>query len=210
MRILKSAFFQILVAAVFLYGLAAGLIIWRFGVSQEAGWLGDMFGGINGFFAAVGAAAALYALRLQHREMDSRTATLQQGQKELAQQTELLSQRLTEQLRPSHISEDAELRLAVAQRILQALEDGLASDLLCIEDSEARERSAKALERERRAWEKHLQTALDLRQALHPNPGSTNYTWMPHFVEAALSEQRAQTMKELREWIQTTHKTRKA
>jgi hypothetical protein len=206
MRILKSAFFQILIVAVILYGVAASIIVWRFGITQEAGWLGDMFGGINGFFAAVGAAAALYALHLQHREMDSRTSTLQQGQKELSLQTELLSQRLTDQLRPSHISEDAELRLAIAQRLLQALEEGLSSDLLYIEDSEARERSTKALEREQRAWKKHLQASLDLREALHPTPGSTNYTWMPYFVEAALSEQRVQTLKELREWIQTTHR----
>jgi hypothetical protein len=205
MRFLKSPFLWIVFIVVLFYGITAAYVIHKFGITQEASWFGELFGGINGVFTAIGAGAAIYALRMQQREIEARTDSLQRGQQELQQQTRLLSQQITDRLGPSSVYVRAEMQKDIASTLLGGMEHGVVCDLGHISDPVKFKAAHLAFEQDCAAWEAHLAAWIAFRDVLFPVTGTRSHVCMPKFEEARLREQRAIQLEELRTWIRDTY-----
>lgn len=67
-RFFKSPLLRIGVGAVIIYSALATIVICQFGVTQEAGWFGDLFGSISSLLTALNLGFLIFAIVLQTRE----------------------------------------------------------------------------------------------------------------------------------------------
>ena len=206
MRFLKSPFLWIPVVVVVLYAAAAASILCRFGVSQEAGWFGDLFGGINGFFTALAAGAAIYALRMQQKEIEARTESLQQGQQELQQQTRLLADQLTELTGPTHPMVDALASDEITQKLFDHAQEALLNEIRAeYADPKRQARLQEAFAAFIPVAKGYIEAHSNMFHSLYHNPNATHATAGTIKSTARRTEEIA---REMGEWVKNIRENR--
>lgn len=90
----KKAIVILIVVCIFLWVLSAYALITYFGIPDNAGAFGDMFGAVNALFSGLALAFVIYAVFLQLEELEVQREELKNSRKELATQNEIIAAQL--------------------------------------------------------------------------------------------------------------------
>lgn len=155
-----------------------------FPAMQDRGLYGDQFGALNTLFSGLafgGVILTLYLtyhqVRLQHRELESRTDILQRGQQELAQQTRSLADQLTEITGRVHPMVDALAFDGIAQKVFEHAREALQNEIQreC-DDPKRQERLQVAFDAFVPEAERYIEVYLNMFNSLYHNPDATHAT----------------------------------
>jgi hypothetical protein len=176
---------------VFCLGVPVGACLWFNGAIrvwfpglQDRALYGEQFGALSTLFSGLACGGVVFTLyltyqqlRLQHRELDARTNTLQQGQQQLAEQTRLLADQFSEIAGFVHPMVDAEVADEIAKRLFDHTREALENEI------RGEHANPKRQQRLREALGKFLPAATDYIEAhsnmvysLYHNPAATHAT----------------------------------
>ena len=151
---------------------------------QDRGLYGDQFGALNTLFSGLACGGIVFTLyltyqqlRLQHREFEARTDSLQEGQQQLAQQTRLLADQLTEMTGPIHPMVDALASDEITQKLFDHAREALESEIEReYDNSKRQERLRKAFDAFVPAAQSYIEAHSNMFHSLYHNPGATHAT----------------------------------
>lgn len=169
---------------------------------QDRGLYGDQFGALNTLFSGLafgGVILTLYLtyhqVRLQHREIESRTDTLQRGQQELAQQTRFIADQLTEMTGRIHPMFDALASDDIARKIFEHAREALQNEIQSeYRDPKRQERLQVAFDAFLPEAEHYIEAYSNMFHALYHNPNATHATAGTIRSTARVTEEIARNM----------------
>jgi len=151
---------------------------------QDRGLYGEQFGALNTLFSGLACGGIVFTLyltyqqlRLQHREFEARTESLQEGQQQLAQQTQLLADQISEMTGPIHPMVDALASDDITQKLFDHAREALENEIQAeYANPRRQERLKTAFDSFLPAAESYIEAHTNMFHSLYHNPNATHAT----------------------------------